>query len=90
MQIYCALEAGTVFPEILQRMAIMGILSSITPLLNSQTSNKHFELTRGDIHKQCIICTLLLTTMPEENQSFGTWVYCVITENTTEYKDWQN
>ena len=35
-----------IFPEILQRMAIMGILTSITPLLNSQTSNKHFELTR--------------------------------------------
>ena len=35
-----------IFSFILQRMAIMGILSSITPLLNSQTSNKHFELTR--------------------------------------------
>ena len=46
MQICCALEVGTFFPEILQRMAIMGILSSIIPLLNSQTSNKHFELTR--------------------------------------------
>ena len=46
MQICCALEVGTFFPEILQRMAIMALLSSITPLLNSQTSNKHFELTR--------------------------------------------
>ena len=46
MKICCALEAGTFFPDILQRMAMMGFLTSITPLLNSQTSNKHFELTR--------------------------------------------
>ena len=28
--------------------------------------------------------------IPEENQSFGTWVCCIITENTTEYNDSQN
>ena len=29
--------------------------------------------------------------IPEENyKSFGTWVCCVITENTTEYNDWEN
>ena len=46
MQICCALESEHFFLIILQRMAIMAVLSSITPFLNSQTSNKHFELTR--------------------------------------------
>ena len=54
MQICCALEVGTCFPEILQRMVIMAILSSITPLLNGQTSNKQFELTR-EIFKNNIL-----------------------------------
>ena len=122
-------RSHTCFPEILQRMTIMAILSSITPLLNSQTSNKHFELNR-EIFKNNILSavdswrpclhtrgksivrylgrlrnywkTLPSTKigktnspskntagrskrypidayMPEENQSFGTWVGCVIT-----------
>ena len=50
MQLCCALEAGTFFLNILLRIAIMAILSSIPPLSNSQTSNKHFQLTR-DIFK---------------------------------------
>ena len=46
MQLCCALEVGTFFLKILQRIAIMAVLSSITPLGNSQTLNKHFELNR--------------------------------------------
>ena len=46
MELYCALQVGTFFLKILLRIAIVAILSSITPLSNSQTSNKHFELTR--------------------------------------------
>ena len=45
MQDCCALQVGTLFVKILQQIAVMAILSSITPLLNSQTSNKHFALT---------------------------------------------
>ena len=82
MQICCALEVGTCFPEILQRMAIMAILSSITPLLNSQTSNKQFELIQGR-YSQTIHYLQSIPDdhayIPEENQSFGTRVGCVIT-----------
>ena len=46
MELSCALEVGTFFLKILLGIAIMAILSSIPPLSNSQTSNKHFELTR--------------------------------------------
>ena len=46
MQVCRALQVETLFLKILQRIAVMAILSSITPLLNSQTSNKHFALTR--------------------------------------------
>ena len=46
MQDCCALQVGALFVKILQQIAVMAILSSITPLLNSQTSNKHFALTR--------------------------------------------
>ena len=82
MQICCALEVGTFFPQILQRMAIMAILSSITPLLNSQTSNKQFELIQGR-YSQTIHYLQSIPDdhayIPEENQSFGTRVGCVIT-----------
>ena len=54
MQVCCALEAGALFLKILQRIAVMAILSSITPLLNSQTSKKHLELTR-EIFKNNIL-----------------------------------
>ena len=54
MQLCCALEVGTFFLKILLRIAIMAILSSIPPLSNSQTSNKHFELTR-DIFRYNIL-----------------------------------
>ena len=54
MQVCCALEVGALFLKILQRIAVMAILSSITPLLNSQTSKKHFELTR-EIFKNDIL-----------------------------------
>ena len=37
MQLCCALEVGTFFLKILLRIAIMAILSSISPLSNSQT-----------------------------------------------------
>ena len=43
MQLCRALEVGTFFLKILLRIAIMAILSSIPPLSNSQTSNKHFR-----------------------------------------------
>ena len=39
-------QVGALFLKILQRIAVMAILSSITPLLNSQTSNKHLALTQ--------------------------------------------
>ena len=45
MQLCCALLVGTFFLIILQRITIMAILSSITPLLNSQTWNGHLQLT---------------------------------------------
>ena len=48
---------GTVFLNILLRIAIMAILSSILPLSNSQTSNKHFQLTR-DIFKYNILSVI--------------------------------
>ena len=54
MQLCCALEVGTFFLKILLRIAIMAILSSIPPLSNSQTLNKHFELTR-DIFRYNIL-----------------------------------
>ena len=57
MQLCCALEVGTFFLKILLRIAIMAILSSIPPLSNSQTSNKHFELTR-DIFKYNILSAI--------------------------------
>ena len=57
MQPCCALEVGTFFPKILLRIAIMAILSSIPPLSNSQTSNKHFELTR-DIFRYNILSAI--------------------------------
>ena len=57
MQLSCALEVGTFFLNILLRIAIMAILSSIPPLSNSQTSNKHFELTR-DIFKYNILSAI--------------------------------
>ena len=57
MQLCCALELGTFFLKILLRIAIMAILSSIPPLPNSQTSNKHFELTR-DIFKYNILSAI--------------------------------
>ena len=47
MPLCSALVVGTFFLKILLRIAIMAILSSISPLSNSQTSNKHFELTRN-------------------------------------------
>ena len=53
----CALEVRTFFPKILLRIAIMAILSSIPPLSNSQTSNKHFELT-SDIFKYNILSAI--------------------------------
>ena len=53
MQLCCALEVATFFLKILQGIAIMAILLSITPFLNSQTSNKHFKLTR-DIYSNTI------------------------------------
>ena len=47
MQLCYGLEVRTfVLLKIFQGTAIMAILLSITPLLNSQTSNKHFELSR--------------------------------------------
>ena len=46
MQLCCALESGTFFLKILLCIAVMAMLSSIPPLANSRTSNKHFELTR--------------------------------------------
>ena len=47
MQVRCsALQVGALFLKTLQRIAVIAILSSITPLLNSQTSNKHFALNR--------------------------------------------
>ena len=57
MQLCCALEVGTFFLKILLRIAIVAILSSITPLSNSQTSNKHFELRlvqANDPRNHCI------------------------------------
>ena len=57
MQLCCALEVGTFSLKILLRIAIMAILSSIPPLSNSQTSNKHFELTR-DIFKYNILSAI--------------------------------
>ena len=54
MQLCCAFEVGTFFLKILLRIAIVAILSSIPPLSNSQTSNKHFELT-SDIFKYNIL-----------------------------------
>ena len=57
MQLCCALEVGTFFLKILLRIAIMAILSSIPPLSNSQTSNKHFQLTR-DIFKYNILSAI--------------------------------
>ena len=57
MQLCCALEVGTFFLKILLRIAIMAILWSIPPLSNSQTSNKHFELTR-DIFKYNILSAI--------------------------------
>ena len=57
MQPCFALEVGTFFLKILLRIAIMAILSSIPPLSNSQTSNKHFELTR-DIFKYNILSAI--------------------------------
>ena len=55
MQLFCVLEVGTLFLQILQYIAIMAILSSITPLLNSQTSNKHFELTREILRNNILL-----------------------------------
>ena len=46
MQLCCALESATFLLKILLCIAIMAMLSSIPPLANSRTSNKHFELTR--------------------------------------------
>ena len=57
MQLSCALEVGTFFLNILLRIAIMAILSSIPPLSKSQTSNKHFQLTR-DIFKYNILSAI--------------------------------
>ena len=57
MQLCCALEVGTFFLNILLRIAIMAILWSIPPLSNSQTSNKHFQLTR-DIFKYNILSAI--------------------------------
>ena len=57
MQLCCALEVGTFFLKILLRRAIMAILLSIPPLSNSQTLNKHFELTR-DIFKNNILSAI--------------------------------
>ena len=57
MQLCCALEVGTFFLKILLRIAIMAILSSIPPLSNSQTSNKHFQLTR-DIFKYNLLSAI--------------------------------
>ena len=57
MQLCCALEVGTFSLKILLRIAIVAILSSITPLSNSQTSNKHFELTR-DIFQYNILSSI--------------------------------
>ena len=44
MQLCCTLEVALFFLKILLRIAIMAILSSIPPLSNSETLNKHFEL----------------------------------------------
>ena len=57
MQLCCALEVGTFFPNIFLCIAIMAILSSIPPLSDSQTSNKHFELTR-DVFKYNILSSI--------------------------------
>ena len=57
MQLCSALEVGIFVLRILQRIAIMAVLSSITPLGNSQTSNKHCELTR-DIFKYNILSAI--------------------------------
>ena len=57
MQLYSALQVGTFFLKILLCIAIVAILSSITPLSNSQTSNKHFELTR-DIFQYNILSAI--------------------------------
>ena len=57
MQLCCALEVGIFFLIILQRITIMAILSLTTPLSNSQTLNKHFELTR-DIFKNNILSAI--------------------------------
>ena len=57
MQLCCALEVGTFFLKIFLPIAIMAILSSIPPLSNSQTSNKHFELTR-DIFKYNVLSAI--------------------------------
>ena len=57
MQLSCALEVGTFSLKILLRIAIMAILSSIPSFSNSQTSNKHFELTR-DIFKYNILSAI--------------------------------
>ena len=54
MQLCCVLEVGTFFLNFLLCIAIMAILSSIPPLSNSQTSNKHFKLTR-DIFRYNIL-----------------------------------
>ena len=57
MQVCCALEVRALFLKILQRIAVIAILSSITPLLNSQTSNKHLALT-WEIFKQNILSAI--------------------------------
>ena len=58
MQLCCALKVGTFFLKILLRIVIMAILSSIPPLSNSQTSNKHFEELTRDIFKYNILSAI--------------------------------
>ena len=62
MQVCCALEVGALFLKILQRIAVIAILSLVTPLLNSQTSNKHLALTWDIFTKNIFISHRLLAT----------------------------